>query len=46
MTIVAHTISNQDAVARRLIQGSEGSNLTTPTNVGDHTVIQEREVSQ
>lgn len=33
MTIVVHTIANQDAVARRLIQGSEGSNLTTPTNV-------------
>ncbi|UQG64865.1 calcium-binding protein [Marinobacter sp. M2C] len=38
MTIVIHTIANQDAVARRLIQGSEGSNLALPTNVGDHTV--------
>lgn len=38
MTIVVHTVANQDAVARRLIQGSEGSNLAIPTNVGDHTV--------
>ena len=38
MTIVVHTIANQDAIAHRLIQSGEGRNLTTPDNVGDHTV--------
>ena len=38
MTIATHVIANQDALARRLIQSGEGTNLSTPTNVGDHTV--------
>lgn len=38
MAIATHFISNLDAMARRMIQSGEGENLSTPSNVGDHTV--------